>query len=60
VLQQYFFVTCSLQDIPRIHTDRASLPLSVLPQKWAILPRHLELIYEINDRFIEEVRQVPR
>ena len=116
LLQQYFFVTCSLQDILRIHTERAELPLSALPQKWAIqlndthpsiavaelmrlliddhqmgwdeawsitvatfgytnhtllpealetwplsifgeaLPRHLELIYEINDRFLEEVR----
>ncbi|MGK2882755.1 MAG: glycogen/starch/alpha-glucan phosphorylase [Mycobacterium sp.] len=114
--QQYFFVTCSLQDILRIHTERAGLALSALPQKWAIqlndthpsiavaelmrlliddhhldwdeawditvatfgytnhtllpealetwplsifgdcLPRHLELIYEINDRFLDEVR----
>ncbi|TXI40502.1 MAG: glycogen/starch/alpha-glucan phosphorylase, partial [Mycobacterium sp.] len=114
--QQYFFVSCSLQDIVRIHTERAGLPLSALPQKWAIqlndthpsiavaelmrlliddhhlawneawaitletfaytnhtllpealetwplglfgesLPRHLELIYEINDRFLDEVR----
>jgi glycogen phosphorylase len=116
LLQQYFFVTCSLQDILRIHTERAGLPLSALPQKWAIqlndthpsigvaelmrllidehqmmwdeawsitvatfgytnhtllpealetwplsifgeaLPRHLEIIYEINNRFLEEVR----
>jgi starch phosphorylase len=114
--QQYFFVTCSLQDIIRIHTERVGLPLSELPNKWAIqlndthpsiavaelmrllidehhlnwdeawritvatfgytnhtllpealekwslglfgdcLPRHLELIYEINDRFLDEVR----
>ncbi|CAN5152787.1 glycogen/starch/alpha-glucan phosphorylase [soil metagenome] len=114
--QQYFFVTCSLQDIIRIHTERAGLPLSELPEKFAIqlndthpsiavaelmrllldehhldwdeawritvatfgytnhtllpealekwslaifgdcLPRHLELIYEINDRFLDEVR----
>jgi glycogen phosphorylase len=114
--QQYFFVTCSLQDIIRIHTERAGLPLSALPDKWAVqlndthpsiavaelmrllidehhltwdeawqitvatfgytnhtllpealetwsmslfgdcLPRHLELIYEINDRFLDEVR----
>jgi starch phosphorylase len=114
--QQYFFVTCSLQDIIRIHTERAGLPLSAIPDKWAIqlndthpsiavaelmrllidehhldwdeawritvatfgytnhtllpealekwslsifgdcLPRHLELIYEINDRFLDEVR----
>ncbi|MBS1695477.1 MAG: glycogen/starch/alpha-glucan phosphorylase [Actinobacteria bacterium] len=116
LLQQYFFVTCSLQDIINIHTSRAGLPLEALPQKWAIqlndthpsiavaelmrllidehqfswddawditvrtfgytnhtllpealetwplrifgeaLPRHLELIYEINERFLEEVR----
>nr|WP_158021426.1 glycogen/starch/alpha-glucan phosphorylase [Mycolicibacterium chubuense] len=116
LLQQYFFVTCSLQDVLNIHTQRAGLPLSALPDKWAIqlndthpsiavaelmrlliddhqlpweqawnltvrtfgytnhtllpealetwplamfseaLPRHLELIYEINDRFLEEVR----
>jgi starch phosphorylase len=113
--QQYFFVSSSLQDILRIHTERARLPLSALPQKWAIqlndthpsiavaelmrllidehhmgwdeawditvrtfaytnhtllpealetwplgifsesLPRHLEIIYEINNRFLEEV-----
>ncbi|HEX5144750.1 MAG TPA: glycogen/starch/alpha-glucan phosphorylase [Mycobacterium sp.] len=116
LLQQYFFVTCSLQDILNIHTQRANLPLSTLPDKWAIqlndthpsiavaelmrlliddhqmswgqawditvatfgytnhtllpealetwplgmfgeaLPRHLELIYEINERFLDEVR----
>ncbi|WP_431232011.1 glycogen/starch/alpha-glucan phosphorylase [Mycolicibacterium psychrotolerans] len=114
--QQYFFVSSSLQDILRIHTERARLPLSALPDKWAIqlndthpsiavaelmrllidehhmgwdeawditvatfaytnhtllpealetwplgifgesLPRHLEIIYEINERFLEEVR----
>jgi glycogen phosphorylase len=116
LLQQYFFVTCSLQDIIRIHLERASLPLSALPDKWAIqlndthpsiavaelmrllidehqltwddawsitvrtfgytnhtllpealetwplrifgeaLPRHLELIYEINERFVDEIK----
>ncbi|KWX66471.1 glycogen/starch/alpha-glucan phosphorylase [Mycobacterium sp. NAZ190054] len=116
LLQQYFFVTCSLQDILNIHLRRAHLPLRTLPDKWAIqlndthpsiavaelmrllidehqlgwdeawdltvrtfgytnhtllpealetwplhmfgeaLPRHLELIYEINERFLEEVR----
>ncbi len=34
--QQYFFVSSSLQDILRIHTERARLPLSALPDKWAI------------------------
>lgn len=117
LLQQYFFVTCSLQDILRIHIERAHLTLADLPNKWAIqlndthpsiavaelmrllidehklpwdeawdltvatfgytnhtllpealetwslrifaeaLPRHLELIYEINDRFLAEVRE---
>ena len=114
--QQYFFVSCSLQDILRIHLERARLPLQALPKKWAIqlndthpsiavpelmrllidehhldwdqawaitvptfgytnhtllpealetwplaifedsLPRHLDIICEINDRFLEEVR----
>jgi starch phosphorylase len=114
--QQYFFVSCSLQDILHIHIHRVGLPLEALPQKWAIqlndthpsiavaelmrllidehhlgwdeawaiavptfgytnhtllpealetwplsifgqsLPRHLEIICEINDRFLEEVR----
>ncbi|WNG90207.1 glycogen/starch/alpha-glucan phosphorylase [Mycobacterium sp. ITM-2016-00317] len=116
LLQQYFFVTCSLQDILNIHLQRAHLPLHTLPDKWAIqlndthpsiavaelmrllidehqlgwdeawdltvrtfgytnhtllpealetwplhifgeaLPRHLELIYQINERFLDEVR----
>jgi starch phosphorylase len=114
--QQYFFVSSSLQDILRIHLERARLPLTALPDKWAIqlndthpsiavaelmrllldeyhmawdeaweitvgtfaytnhtllpealetwplgifgesLPRHLEIIYEINNRFLEEVK----
>jgi glycogen phosphorylase len=36
LLQQYFFVSCSLQDILRIHLERVGQPLSALPQKWAI------------------------
>ncbi len=116
LLQQYFFVTCSLQDILRIHQERVGQPLSGLPQKWAIqlndthpsiavaelmrllvdehsmnwdqaweltvatfgytnhtllpealetwplsifgeaLPRHLEIILRINERFLDEVR----
>ena len=36
LLQQYFFVSCSLQDILRIHQERVGQPLSALPQKWAI------------------------
>ncbi len=116
LLQQYFFVSCSLQDILRIHIERVGLPLSALPQKWAIqlndthpsiavaelmrlliddhqmswdpaweitvatfgytnhtllpealetwplgmfgeaLPRHLEIIHQINERFLDEVR----
>jgi len=114
--QQYFFVSCSLQDMLHI-LDLAGEPVEALPQRfavqlndthpsiavaelmrlllderrldwdsaWAItvatfgytnhtllpealetwplpmfqelLPRHLELIYEINRRFLEEVRE---
>jgi starch phosphorylase len=116
LLQQYFFVSCSLQDIMHILEDLANLPVAALPERvviqlndthpsigvaelmrilldekhldwdaaWAItvasfgytnhtllpealetwplemfaecLPRHLELIYEINRRFLDEVR----
>lgn len=115
LLQQHFFVTCSLQDMLRIH-DSTGQPLAsfhekftvqlndthpaiavaelmrllldkkfldwdqawhitrhtfaytnhtLLPEaleKWSIplfqslLPRHLEIIYEINSRFLDEVR----
>ncbi|MBS1138259.1 MAG: glycogen/starch/alpha-glucan phosphorylase, partial [Proteobacteria bacterium] len=114
--QQYFFVSCSLQDMIRIHllrgrsiesfaesfvvqlndthpavavaelmrllvdehqlawetaweNTRAALAYTnhtLLPEaleKWPLpmfgawLPRHLEIIYEINRRFLEEVRQ---
>jgi starch phosphorylase len=115
LLQQHFFVTCSLQDMLRIHTstgrpvetfhEKFSIQLNdthpaiavaelmrllvdchrldwetawhvttrtfaytnhtLLPEaleKWPIplfqslLPRHLEIIYEINARFLDEVR----
>ena len=116
LLQQYFFVSCSLQDILHLLEDFAQLPVTELPnrvaiqlndthpsiavaelmrlliderdlewdQAWQItvatlgytnhtllpealetwplamfarfLPRHLELIYEINRRFLDEVR----
>jgi glycogen phosphorylase len=116
LLQQYFFVSCSLQDILRIHEERVGQPLSALPQKWAIqlndthpsiavaelmrllvdehamdwdeaweitvatfgytnhtllpealetwplsmfgeaLPRHVEIILQINELFLDEVR----
>ena len=116
LLQQYFFVSCSLQHIVHIMDDLADASLHELPQRfalqlndthpsigvaelmrilvderrldwdeaWAItvatfgytnhtllpealekwplglfresLPRHLEIIYEINSRFLDEVR----
>jgi starch phosphorylase len=116
LLQQYFFVSCSLQDIFHILENLAHLPVTALPERvaiqlndthpsigvaelmrilldekhldwdaaWAItvasfgytnhtllpealetwplemfaesLPRHLEIIYEINRRFLDEVR----
>ena len=34
--QQYFFVSCSLPGHRAHPTERAGLPLSALPQKWAI------------------------
>ena len=36
LLQQYFFVSCSLQDILNIHLNRVGLPLTALPDKRAI------------------------
>lgn len=114
--QQYFFVSCSLQDVIRLH-QREKRDLSTLPEgfalqlndthpsiaiaefmrlmidehdvlwdhawemckaifaytnhtllpealeKWpvdlfdSLLPRHLQIIYEINRRFLEEVRR---
>jgi starch phosphorylase len=115
LLQQHFFVTCSLQDMLRVHrstglplerfhekfsvqlndthpaiavaelmrllVDKNHLPWdtawhvtrntfaytnhTLLPEaleKWpvplfqSLLPRHLEIIYEINARFLDEVR----
>jgi glycogen phosphorylase len=113
--QQYFFVSCSLQDMIRIHCEQ-NRPLEAFHEKWAVqlndthpaiavaelmrllvdehgmewdtawnvtrktfaytnhtllpealekwpvnligqlLPRHLEIIYEINARFLDEVR----
>lgn len=114
--QQYFFVSCSLQDILHLLEDFAGLPVQQLPERFAIqlndthpsiavaelmrllidernldwdeawqitvatmgytnhtllpealetwplsmfeqfLPRHLDIIYEINRRFLDEVR----
>jgi starch phosphorylase len=116
LLQQYFFVSCSLQHVPHIVNDLADLSVRELPQRFALqlndthpsiavaelmrllidergpkwneawditvatfgytnhtllpqapetwplemfsesLPRHLEIIYEINLRFVDEVR----
>ncbi len=114
--QQYFFVSCSLQDMIRLHLQRATdldgfyekfaaqlndthpalavaelmrllidvhgygwdhawditrktfsytnhTLLAEALERWpvplfgALLPRHLEIVYEINARFLEEVRQ---
>ncbi len=114
--QQYFFVSCALQDMIRIHLQKGA-PLSAFHEKYAVqlndthpavavaelmrllldvhqlgwdeawsitrrsfgytnhtllpealekwpvemfgsvLPRHLEIVYEINRRFLEEVRE---
>ena len=116
LLQQYFFVSCSLQDVLHIMDDLADVSVRELPQRFALqlndthpsigvaelmrllvdereldwdeawditvatfgytnhtllpealetwplelfaesLPRHLEIIYEINRRFLDEVR----
>jgi starch phosphorylase len=116
LLQQYFFVSCSLQHVVHIMDDLADASLDDLPQRFALqlndthpsigvaelmrilvderrldwdkaweitvatfgytnhtllpealekwplglfrdsLPRHLEIIYEINSRFLDEVR----
>ena len=116
LLQQYFFVSCSLQDVLHIMDDLADVSVKELPQRFALqlndthpsigvaelmrllvderqldwdeawditvatfgytnhtllpealetwplemfaesLPRHLEIIYEINRRFLDEVR----
>ena len=116
LLQQYFFVSCSLQDVLHIMDDLADVSVRELPQRFALqlndthpsigvaelmrllvderelgwdeawditvatfgytnhtllpealetwplemfaesLPRHLEIIYEINSRFLDEVR----
>ncbi len=116
LLQQYFFVSCSLQDVLHIMDDLADAGVRELPQRFALqlndthpsigvaelmrllvderdlgwdeawditvatfgytnhtllpealetwplemfaesLPRHLEIIYEINRRFLDEVR----
>jgi starch phosphorylase len=86
--QQYFFVSCSLQDMFRI-IQRQKLPVEKFHEKFAVqlndthpaiaiaelmrllpealerwslavfgsvLPRHLQIIYEINAHFLEEVR----
>ncbi|HTL89845.1 MAG TPA: glycogen/starch/alpha-glucan phosphorylase [Leptolyngbya sp.] len=34
--QQFFFVTCALQDVIRIHKDRRGLPLETLHEKFTI------------------------
>jgi starch phosphorylase len=114
--QQFFFVTCSLQDMLRVHTSLGR-PIDSFARKWAVqlndthpavavpelmrllmdeydidwdaawqvtqatfgytnhtllpealekwpvglfgklLPRHLEIVYEINGRFLDEVRR---
>lgn len=116
LLQQYFFVSCSLQDVLNLLENLAGLPTEALPERFALqlndthpsigvaelmrllvderdigwdhawtitvaafgytnhtllpealetwplamfgesLPRHLEIIYEINRRFLDEVR----
>lgn len=117
LMQQFFFTSCSLQDMVRLHLEVRNEPLTQFDEKWTIqlndthpsigiaelmrllmdehglsweeawdttsktfgytnhtllpealerwpldlfgelLPRHLEIIYEINERFLDDMRQ---
>jgi starch phosphorylase len=62
--QQYFFVACSIRDFFDLLPD--GTPLDLLPEAlevWpvslveSLLPRHMELIYQVNAWFLDRLRK---